>query len=635
MAGGGADTGSPSAWDTIVAEAKTLHGAPNQTLKPAQAGIGTTGREVLAAYGHTPDRHVGLRLREVLGEGGRGIVHLAEQRSLGREVAVKALRPDLRKPGPTLELLQEAWIAGRLEHPNIIPVYDIDAAEDGSPLIVLKRIEGEPWSRLLADGSRADDLLGARAGERLEAHLQVLLAVCNALHYAHDRRILHLDLKPDNVMIGGHGEVYVADWGVAAALEDPSGSLPLCAKRTGIVGTPAYMAPEMAYGDGARLDERTDVYLIGAMLFELLAGRPPHGGETIMAVLYAVVHDEPALPDDAPDELAAICRKAMARDPEARFASVEGLREALLDFLRHRGSARLAEQAAARLDQLEAALGGHQERPSDDHRELFAGVRFGFEQALASWPDNAVAREGLARAFTAMIEHELEHGDPLVGADLAAHADALPPDLRARLDAAVERRRASLSELEQLRHDADMRIGQRTRVFVFTLMGLVWSVLPLIEHFVHQSRGAEASMKLYVVGGMGSLLAFTALFVWARDSLTRTRVNRAMVATVFIALLTHLLMFIGGLVLGLMVTELVVLLLLVGAAIIAVAAVSFEPRGLIIAGANVVGFAIAAWRPSLVFLCWSAVNLCFVIVLGILWWPARIRGAIPERDHRA
>ncbi|MCA9685173.1 MAG: serine/threonine protein kinase, partial [Myxococcales bacterium] len=337
--------GVADAWATLAAQvetmAETVAGAPDSTIKPRETSIGSLGRQVLADFEHSDE---GPRLipGQVLGEGGRGVVRLARQTALGREVAIKALRPALRvgpgQQGPTLELLQEAWIAGRLEHPNIVPVYDIAAGDDGGPLIVLKRIEGESWAKLLADPERARALLGAE-GDLLEAHLQVLISVCNAVDFAHDRGILHLDLKPDNVMIGSHGEVLLVDWGVAAALEDDGeGRLPLVAERKGIVGTPAYMAPEMAGGDGAALGRHSDVYLLGATLFEVLAGAPPHRGETVMAVLHAVITEEPRLPAEAPGELAEICRRAMARRPEERTPGVLALRDELEVFLRHRES---------------------------------------------------------------------------------------------------------------------------------------------------------------------------------------------------------------------------------------------------------------------------------------------------------
>jgi serine/threonine protein kinase len=286
-------------WRTIAAQAHTLQGRPDSTIKPRERSMGTTGRGVLDQFlagSKTPDKSAAaLELGPVLGEGGMGIVRLATQTTMGREVAVKSLRPHQRKPGPTLKLLQEAWTAARLEHPNIVPVYDITIDVDGSPLIVQKRIEGESWAELLAKPLHLRERYGVE--DPLEWHLQILVTICSAIHFAHDRRVLHLDLKPENVMIGGHGEVYVVDWGIAMALDDDgSGRLPIAAASREIVGTPSYMAPEMLAGDGTKLGVWTDVYLLGAMLHELIAGAPPHRGETIMAVLHAALSLEPELP---------------------------------------------------------------------------------------------------------------------------------------------------------------------------------------------------------------------------------------------------------------------------------------------------------------------------------------------------
>jgi hypothetical protein len=551
---------------------------------------------------------------------------------MSRAVAVKAVRPALRSPGPILELLQEAWIAGRLEHPNIIPVYDIARGEDGSPLIVLKRIEGEPWSALLTDPEQARVRLGSSEDDLLEAHLNILIAVCNAIHYAHHRRILHLDLKPENVMIGGHGEVYVVDWGVAAALEDDTGKLPLVAKRKGIVGTPSYMAPEMAIGDGSLLDERTDVYLLGAMLYELLAGSPPHGGDTIMAVLYAVVHEQPQLPASAPPELAEICRRALARDPSDRFASAEQLRAALQGFLRHRGSIRLTEQAEARLAELEAVLA----QPGDARREeLFAQVRFGFEQALASWPDNTRAQTGLLRGFTAMIGYELEHGDVQIAGGLAAQIEGLPPELLTRIDAALSKRRASLDELEQLRRDQDLRIGQRTRVFVVMLLGVLWTVLPPLDKILFTGRTADQAFAVYLAVPLVSLLVLGGLRIWARDSLTRTRINRIVVSTIAIALVGQAALMIAGRVMGLGVFEAMVPGLLLIASVVAVAALLVDLRALWVALGYALAFVVTVPWPQHYTFALAGANFVFVVVLGFSWRPERIRGPIPEPDHRA
>jgi hypothetical protein len=627
-----------SQWDTIVAGARTLHGAPERTLRPREAAHGTTGREVLAAYEREgvpeTEANTNLVLGEVLGEGGRGIVRVAMQTSMSRTVAVKAVRPALRTPGPILELLQEAWIAGRLDHPNIIPVYDIARGEDASPLIVQKRIEGEPWSTLLGDPEQACARLGSNENDLLEAHLQILIAVCNAIHYAHHRRILHLDLKPENVMIGGHGEVYVVDWGVAAALEDSTGKLPLVAKRKGIVGTPSYMAPEMAIGDGALLDERTDVYLLGAMLHELLTGSPPHGGDTIMAVLYAVVHEQPTLPASAPPELAEICRRAMAREPNERFASADQLRAALQGFLRHRGSMRLTEQAEVRLVELDGVL-VLAEPEAARRQELFAQVRFGFEQALASWPDNTRAQAGLLRGFTCMIDYELEHGDVQIAGGLAAQIEGLPPELLTRLAAALSKRRASLDELEQLRRDQDLRIGQRTRVFVVMLLGVLWTVLPPLDKLLFTGRTADQTFGVYMAVPLVSLLVLGGLRIWARDSLTRTRVNRIVVATIAITLVGQAALMIAGRVMGLGQFESMVPGLLLIAAVVAVAALVVDLRALWVALGYALAFGVTVPYPEHYTLAMSGANLVFVVVLGFSWRPERIRGPIPEPDHRA
>jgi hypothetical protein len=632
-----------SQWDTIVAGARTLHGAPERTLRPREAAHGTTGRELLAAYEREgepeTESNTNLVLGEVLGEGGRGIVRVAMQTSMSRTVAVKAVRPALRTPGPILELLQEAWIAGRLDHPNIIPVYDIARGEDASPLIVQKRIEGEPWSTLLHDPEQACARLGSNENDLLEAHLQILIAVCNAIHYAHHRRILHLDLKPENVMIGSHGEVYVVDWGVAAALEDSTGKLPLVAKRKGIVGTPSYMAPEMAIGDGALLDERTDVYLLGAMLHELLTGSPPHGGDTIMAVLYAVVHEQPTLPASAAPELAEICRCAMAREPSERFASADQLRAALQGFLRHRGSMRLTEQAEARLVELEGVLVLAEpvlaEPEAARRQELFAQVRFGFEQALASWPDNTRAQAGLLRGFTSMIDYELEHGDVQIAGGLAAQIEGLPPELLTRLAAALSKRRASLDELEQLRRDQDLRIGQRTRVFVVMLLGVLWTVLPPLDKLLFTGRTADQTFGVYMAVPLVSLLVLGGLRIWARDSLTRTRVNRIVVATIAIALIGQAALMLAGRVMGLDVFQSMVPGLLLIACLVAVAALIVDLRALWVALGYALAFGVTVPYPEHYTLAMSGANLVFVVVLGFSWRPERIRGPIPEPDHRA
>lgn len=632
------DGAAEAAWATIAAKARTLHGRPDSTIKPRERSMGSTGREILDGFiagAETPAGlpAAGLELGPVLGEGGMGVVRLATQTVMGREVAVKALRPHQRKPGPTLKLLQEAWTAARLEHPNIVPVYDITLDEDGSPLIVLKRIEGESWAELLADPERARTRHGAV--DLLEWHLRVLISICNAVHFAHDRGVIHLDLKPENVMIGDHGEVYVVDWGIAMALEDDgSGRIPLAAASHEIVGTPSYMAPEMLAGDGAGLGAHTDVYLLGAMLHELLAGGPPHQGQTIMEVLHAALHREPQLPADAPAELAGICRAAMAREPHARLASAERLRQQLQGFLRHRESDRLATQASAHLGELEALLANPEQARAEDspRNELFGRVRFGFEQALASWPENAPAREGLTRAIQSMVEHELDHGDPQAAATHAARAEGLEPALLERLEQAVERRRAGLDELATLRRDSDLSIGQRTRAFVVLILGALWTITPFLEQFMFHSH--EDAIGYVVVPAL-SLVLLVGLAVWARESLTKTRANRLVVASLGLSLLAQLALMGGGTLMGLSYYESTAVLPLLWAVLVGMVALTFEPRAWPIAVSYLLGFFAAVllpeWRFGIIGVC----NFVFMAVLLIAWWPQRMRGPIAEADHSA
>jgi len=248
--------------------AATIAANPRSTIEPAQrASADAMGRRALQELGAARDERgitSGLDLEQTIGEGGMGIVRLATQRSLGRKVAVKTLRPAARNEVATLRLLREAWVTGTLEHPNIVPVYDLGLDEDGSPIIVLKRIEGVEWGDIMRDANAARARYGAE--DLLEYNLRILLQLCNAVSLAHARGVLHRDLKPENVMIGSFGEVYLVDWGIAVSLTaDALGRLPLAVDQNEMAGTPYYMAPEML-GALGKLSVRTDVYLLGAIL---------------------------------------------------------------------------------------------------------------------------------------------------------------------------------------------------------------------------------------------------------------------------------------------------------------------------------------------------------------------------------
>ncbi len=217
-------------------------------------------------------------IREEIGRGGMGTVYDAFDSVLERSVALKVLALESSDPSVAERLLREARVMARLEHPGLVPVHDAGTLPDGRVFYAMK----------LVRGSRLDQY--AAGAPTSSERLSVFRKICDAVAFAHAAGVVHRDLKPENVMIGAFGEVLVLDWGVARRAEDPA------EPRGTVLGTRAYMAPEQAAGQVDRVDERADVYSLGAMLEELL----------------------PA----APRALKAICRKAMEPDPSGRYASV-------------------------------------------------------------------------------------------------------------------------------------------------------------------------------------------------------------------------------------------------------------------------------------------------------------------------
>jgi WD40 repeat protein len=266
--------------------------------------------------------------------GGLGRVVRAVDRRLGRTVAVKELlRHD---PSNEARFLREAMITARLEHPGIVPVHEAGRWPNGDPYYVMKLVEGRTLKELIAEGATLRERLGL---------LPHVIAVADAVGYAHSEEVIHRDLKPSNVIVGSFGETIVVDWGLARDrkrdLPGPSDELLTAAGSGGstvsgkVVGTPAYMSPEQARGEIV-VDERADVYAIGAVLYEVLAGSPPHADATPQAVLDRVIAGPPRpLPmvvPHVPGELATIVRKAMARDPDARYPNAIALAEDLRRF---------------------------------------------------------------------------------------------------------------------------------------------------------------------------------------------------------------------------------------------------------------------------------------------------------------
>jgi serine/threonine-protein kinase len=267
-----------------------------------------------------------------IGRGGMGEVLVAHDVQIGRYVAIKRLRDDDPSPGMLSRFLREARIQGRLEHPAIPPVYELNHDANDRPYFAMRKLEGV---------SLGDTLRDPRSPFTRRRLLNAFVDVCNAIELAHSRGVIHLDLKPSNILLGKH----VIDWGIAREI----GATP---ERS--VGTPGYMAPEQIRANIA-LDERVDVYALGCLLFEILTGRPLHPRGLVAvdsALRGATISD-----DDMPIELAGVCRRATAVVRDHRIASARELADAVQCYLDgDRDTARRRELAREHLDAARDAL---------------------------------------------------------------------------------------------------------------------------------------------------------------------------------------------------------------------------------------------------------------------------------------
>ena len=466
-------------WEVLEPYADTVAQSPTETIVPTQQLRTTAGERALAAVRIAEAPLERLKVGEdVLGVGGMSVVRRGRQTALDREVAVKELpERDMEARRAALELLREAWITGRLEHPNVVPVYDLALDSDGRPRLVMKRIEGVRWTDLMREPEVVRTRYGAT--DALAWHLGVFMQVCHAVHYAHERGVIHRDLKPDNVMVGSYGEVYVLDWGIAVTTGDSS--ILTSEEPTSMAGTPPYMAPEMLQGGPITI--RTDVYLLGGLLFELIAGDPPHHGKSLEEIARKVLASEPALPPDAPPELVAIIRRALARRPENRFEDAEALRRAVQMLLEQREARLLAQAATRDLDRLEElAAQAHGAVDDGDERaelyDVYGACRFGFRAALARFPEDRTARQGLIRAVETMAELELARGNASGAQALLSELEAPPADLIARVKAARESDAARRQKLERIAFHHDRAVGTRPRWRVLWALTIVWAAIP-------------------------------------------------------------------------------------------------------------------------------------------------------------
>ncbi len=313
-----------------------------------------TGHVLATLISDRGSKHASIRytLSRVHGEGGLGRVWLAHDTDLNRKVALKEVRLDRSVDARTLRrFLKEAQVTGQLEHPNIVPVYELARRkEDDHPFYTMRFIEGRTLGRQIAEFHR--DRAGKPAS-RLDWQRRLLepfLKICEAIGYAHSRNVIHRDLKPENVVLGDHGEVIVLDWGLAKVLTEARGPHSTVDadqievadaagkdKTHGRVGTPAYMAPEQVAMNDEQIDTRTDLYGLGAILYEILANRPPAPGTTLEEIYQNVstghIPRTREVDLTVPAALDAICAKALSLNRDDRYASASALADEVRRWL--------------------------------------------------------------------------------------------------------------------------------------------------------------------------------------------------------------------------------------------------------------------------------------------------------------
>jgi formylglycine-generating enzyme required for sulfatase activity/Flp pilus assembly protein TadD len=468
----------------------------------------------------TEEKRSRYMLTHLHADGGLGRVWLARDTELNREVALKEILPGkANHPELWRRFLKEAQVTGQLEHPNIVPVYELARRpEDDQPFYTMRFVRGRTLRQAIADFHTRRAQGQAEPLERPRL-LQAFVSVCQAIAYAHSRGVIHRDLKPDNVVLGGFGEVIVLDWGLAkkvdhSDLETDLASVAISdeaeaeATREGQrFGTPAYMAPEQAEGHNDLIDGRTDIYGLGAILFEILTGRAPHQGQTIIELLERIATGatprarsaEPSVPA----ALDAICGKAMARLPDERYAEATELAEDVQRWLADEPVSAWREPWTVRARRWRAR-----------HRPLVASAATALVVMLmaATWGTARDRTRGssLAQAILAaeigkvpplveQLEGYRAWADPLLVAHLKAEPDDSSEELRAALAMVpVDARQVDYLCRRLLKATAEelLVIRSALKPFGHTLKTRLWAML--------DDSKAEADLRLRAAAALAA-----------------------------------------------------------------------------------------------------------------------------------
>ncbi|QDT67024.1 protein kinase domain-containing protein [Calycomorphotria hydatis] len=324
-----------------------------------------------------------IRRKTLHSTGGIGHIWLAQDNVIEREIALKELRADRSDAANRERFRREAKLTGQLEHPGIIPVHDYKESEDGTHCYYTMRfVRGRTLSEVIKTYHDSRSESDPQTPVLFEL-LEYFVSICNTIAFAHSKRVLHRDLKGENVIVGNFGEVVVLDWGLAKQLEqtdytndelaetvihsatssdNAAENSPGQTMQGETLGTPAYMAPEQALGNINQVDERTDVYGLAAILYEILTGHPPFHSGKIVDVLRQVVEEPPTKPSElnphVPTELEAICLEGLAKSPDDRPTSARVLASSVRAWIAERADRKRSEQERERFFALSPDLLG-------------------------------------------------------------------------------------------------------------------------------------------------------------------------------------------------------------------------------------------------------------------------------------
>jgi serine/threonine protein kinase len=345
-------------------------------------------------------------LIEKIGEGGMGVIYLAEQSSLGRNVALKMTKEQSDMSDLDIRnFLTEALVTGDFDHPNVVPIHDAGCDQEGRLFYIMKHVQGVTWESLINPKTK-EEMKKAKRYNLID-HLNILNSVCNAVAFAHSKDVIHRDLKPSNVMIGEFGEVIVLDWGLAASVgsNDKVASIE---DMNAFGGTISYMAPEMAKGQKNAIGKHSDIYLLGAILYKILTGHAPHHGNNFREAITNAILNKIKPPDKEQDidmVLMEIALKGMSRSPTKRYLSVTTFQRALKRYIRgstsHLKSIRLSRIAT---DVMNKGL-------EISNVKMILRAHILFEMALEFWSGNREAELGKPRTEQIMLKTAYESGE--------------------------------------------------------------------------------------------------------------------------------------------------------------------------------------------------------------------------------